>query len=138
METQLNEIIHNFLPYPEEINNSKLGWGQRVDLACALGLKNQYSAPLKKIWEIRNKFSHHPNVKLKKEWINELYDLLDDEDRKITLEAYEMTELKIKNDKGVGFNSLNHRHKFTLISTVLHSMLLVAVNETIKRHERSY
>ena len=50
LEAQLNELLQNFLPHPERLSNSRLGWGQRVDLVCALGLNVRYSGPLKKIW----------------------------------------------------------------------------------------
>ncbi|MDQ6987716.1 MAG: hypothetical protein Q9M25_07935, partial [Mariprofundaceae bacterium] len=103
VEIQVNRLIEGLLPYPCEIEKSRFGWPQRVELSLALGLKAQYGAPLKKLGTIRNKFAHRPDAKLEEKDVKELYQCLHQEDKDIVLESYARTQNQVKDPLELGF-----------------------------------
>jgi len=129
VEMQVNLLIENLLPYPAEIENSRFGWPQRVELSLALGLKAQYGAPLKKLGTIRNKFAHRPDATLDERDVRELYQCLHQEDKDIVLESYKRTQSQVKDPLESEFKKLDAKDQFTLLVVALHAMLQVAVSE---------
>jgi len=129
IEIQANLLIESLLPFPKEIENSRLGWPQRVELSLALGLKAQYGAPLKKLGSIRNKFAHQPDARLSEKDVRELYKCLHKEDKDIVLESYKRTQAKGESSLEKAFNNLDYKDQFTLIVVAIHAILQMAVSE---------
>jgi len=133
IEIQLNRLIERLVPYPEEIENSKLGWQQRVQLALGLGLKSQYGPPLKKLGNIRNKFAHRPDASIEDKDIAKLYQCLHREDQEVVLESFRHTQCQVDDPVDGEFKDLSAKDRFTLIIVALNAMLQVAVSEVERK-----
>lgn len=129
IEIQLNHLIERLVPYPEEIENSMLGWQQRVELVLGLGLKSQYGPPLKKLGNIRNKFAHRPDASIEDKDIMELYQCLHREDQDVVLESFRHTQGQVDDPVEGEFNDLSAKDRFTLIVVALNAVLQIAVSE---------
>ena len=129
VEMQVNRLIESLLPYPDEIERSRFGWPQRVELSLALGLKAQYGAPLKKLGVIRNKFAHRPDATLEEKDVKALYQCLHQEDKDIVLESYERTQNQVSDSLELEFKKLDAKDQFTLLVVAIHAILQVAVSE---------
>ena len=73
VEGRLNEFLDLAVPEPKRLRELKLRYGQRVQLACALGLDRDLETPLNVLGNIRNAFSHKLDTHLTTEMVNELY-----------------------------------------------------------------
>jgi len=130
VESMLNRLIESLLPYPKEIENSRLGWPQRVELSLALGLKKQYGAPLKKLGKIRNTFAHQPDASIQQKDILDLYRCLNKSDQAIVLNSYRKACGKHDDLQNKEFGNLDHKSKFALIVISIVAMLNVAISQS--------
>src|SRR5688572_1917704 len=62
VEEALNHLIDKLTPFPDHL--PRLRYEQRVNLACALGLRQEFAPALKELGDIRNSFGHRVDTKL--------------------------------------------------------------------------
>jgi hypothetical protein len=126
IEAGLNDFISAMIPFPDRLP-SGMRYQQKVDLACALGLRAEHAPALKMLGEMRNSFAHKLNVGLSKESLAKLYRTLSPSDREAVEIAYRNTNRKVLSEEGMPFEELDPRRQFILIAITLKGMLLVAV-----------
>jgi hypothetical protein len=127
VEASLNEFIEAVIPFPERAPN--LRYQQRIQLACAFGLKEEHAPALKILGELRNAFAHKLNTALTMESVRRLYNALSPTAREGTELAYRNTKSQVLTEKGPDLLSLEPRDLFILIAVSLKGMLMVAVHE---------
>lgn len=76
IERRLVRFIENRVPAPTAIESTRFGFGQRVDLAIALGLPAEYRPALKQVSETRNQFAHRVDAAINKSDADKLLSLL--------------------------------------------------------------
>lgn len=73
VEGRLNEFLELAVPEPDRLRGLKLRFGQRAQLACALGLDRDLEVPLTVLGNIRNAFSHKLDTQLTAKMVDELH-----------------------------------------------------------------
>ncbi|MGH8751568.1 MAG: hypothetical protein ACREUV_07665, partial [Burkholderiales bacterium] len=132
VEASLNELLDLVIPVPEYLPS--LRYRQRVELACAMGLKSQYRPPLIVLGEIRNAFAHKLDSQLSEERIAKLYQAFAAEDRELFQASYEGTKSRMLVEKGPAFLDLSPRDHFVIMALVLKSALVTAVFTLKKKY----
>jgi hypothetical protein len=126
IEATLREFIEARLPMPDELPG--LQYGQRVRLACALGLGAEHKAPLIAVGNLRNSFAHRLSKRLSQQDTRELYGALSIVDRQAVQEAYRNTNAAFGREDPPDFQQLEPKDQFVLIAVSLKAMLLVAAH----------
>lgn len=129
VERLVNRLIDSLLPYPDSFSGARINFSHKIDLALALGLKQQFGPPLKKIGSIRNQFAHEAEAKITKKNVTDLFNTLDREEKELLHESLRLTEEKTKSSVKRAYSDLEARDQFTLMIVTLHSMLIVAISE---------
>jgi hypothetical protein len=124
IEASLNEFNEACIPVPQHIPN--LRFQQRIDLACALGLKPEYGPALKVLGHMRNAFAHKLNTKLTRESVEKLYCALSKTAKEAVEQSFRKTKSQLLAEKGPDFQNLEPKDQFVLIAVSLNAMLLVA------------
>jgi len=106
----------------------RLRFGQRLELACELGLSPELKAPLKILGDLRNDFAHKINAALTDEKIRVFFDSFDTETQQFFQIAYESTGSSMLKDTP-GFSDLSLRDKFTIMTTVLKARVVIELSE---------
>jgi hypothetical protein len=136
IEATLNELIDGYFEFPEQLKRLQLEFSQKVILAQAIGLKEDYARPLNTLGTIRNNFAHRLDTELGKNEIDSLYKSFDGDDKQIIQNAYLRTkkELKIKAAKSVA--KLDPRKQFTMLIIAIQSVLIAAI-KGLPEHKKS-
>ena len=113
----------NFL---EKMN---LDYSQRVQLAVALGLKEEHARGLQALGKLRNIFAHKLNSSLTDERVDNLYKALSSIERDVIQRAYQTTEANLKRFEGRKFNQLPPRERFEFIVSAMQVVVISAINE---------
>ncbi|MEZ0315833.1 MAG: hypothetical protein ACAH10_02980 [Methylophilaceae bacterium] len=116
IEQQLNLIIEGLVPHPKSL--PRLRFEQKIKLAIALGLNQDFFEPLKKIGDIRNSFSHDIKAKLTRDLVIEFLAALTQAQLDKLNKAYEKTLAQLCD--GRPFWENHHRQIFTLLSVFLY------------------
>ncbi|MES1930822.1 hypothetical protein SADO_16303 [Salinisphaera dokdonensis CL-ES53] len=130
IEAWLNEVLSQLVVDMEYLEKAQLEYHQRVNLAIALGLKEQHRSPLLAFGKLRNAFAHNVGQKLTKDRVDNLYKSLSPEDKVIAHRVYESTRSEL--DTGGEYRSLREldpKDQFVLWATALHGMLRAAVKQ---------
>ncbi len=83
IESCLNALLDGWMVSPTHLAKMQLEYAQKVDLAVALGLKEQYSAPLRALGTLRNAFAHRPGIALTKDRADSIYKALHQDDKNL-------------------------------------------------------
>ena len=126
IESYLIQLIEKLIPDQEHLDNMRLNYSQRIDLALALGLIPRFGPPLRILGKIRNDFAHRLDAKLSKKHVTDLYGALDQEDREIILQSFKEAKKKLPEAYPQTFKSLETKDKFIFIVITLRAILLAA------------
>jgi len=132
VEASLNDLLDLVIPIPEHLPS--LRYRQRVELACAMGLKPQYRSALIALGEIRNAFAHKLDSQLSEDRITKLYQAFAPEDRELLQTSYEASKSRMLVEKGPSFSDLGPRDRFVIMALVLKSALVTAVFTLRKKY----
>jgi len=126
VEAILQQLLDLFVSNPKHLEKMDLDFAQRVHLAVAIGLKEEYASPLLSLGTLRNAFAHRLDTTLTEGRVNNLYDTLSGNAKTKVHAAYERTKQQM-NRTGPSFSKLGPKERFILISVVLRAVLLIAV-----------
>lgn len=122
IEYQLNEFIRKALKYPKRIEKSHFDFSQSVDLALALGLREDLGSPLKAMGTLRNRFAHKLETRLDQSSVTNLYETLSPPDKETVQQLFQMVR---KTDERLNqfakLTDLPERNQFALIATLIWS-----------------
>jgi hypothetical protein len=130
VEARLLELLRKRVIHLEFLDKMRLGYAQRVDLAFALGLKQQYAKPLHALGTLRNAFAHEPETHLTKDRVDGLYKTFSAQDKSVLYTAYVRTKEKTRSRTETHFRALPSKDQFILIAVTLRSMLTAAMLQT--------
>ena len=125
IESVLLRLLDRMVVDQASLKRMSLDYGQRVNLALALGLKAQHGPPLLAVGTLRNAFAHRPETKLSKDRVDNLYKSLGAEDRQVVQRCYEASNSKMLRE-APGLRSLPPKDQFVLMATVMRGMLIAA------------
>ncbi len=133
IEAKLLELLSNLanLKILEKMN---LDYFQYVQLAVALGFKEEHSKALIALGTLRNQFAHKLGSTLTENRVNNLYQSLSPNDKSIVQDCYAKTEKDLKQYSGTKFQSLPPKVRFILMAVTLRSLLSVAIQEVSNRN----
>jgi hypothetical protein len=137
VEAKLQELLELLVVDTKYFERMRLPFGQRVNLAVALGLQAEHAPALSALGTLRNAFAHHLDTKLSDERVNKLYDTLSPGDREVVQAAYEQTKIRMSMPEVPQFESLGPKSRFILISVALRGLLSAAIRETRARQAES-
>jgi hypothetical protein len=129
VEAKLLELLALLVPDPTYLERMDLDFGQRVNLAVALGLKAEHAPALSALGNLRNAVAHSLGAGLSEDRINSLYATLSAGDKDVVQRAYERTKAQLKRAGAPPFKKLSPKERFILISVALRGMLMVAIGE---------
>jgi len=129
IESKIIHLINLLIPHPKYLENLRLGYRQRVDLALALGLKKVYGPPLRKFGSIRNQFAHQPKTQLTTKTIDHFFGTFDKEDQQIIIRSFERTMMTSGASATKSFGELEPKDRFIMITVTLHAILTTAAVE---------
>lgn len=132
IESWLIEFLSK-LSDAKALEKMNLDYFQRVHLAVALGLKEEYSKGLLALGTLRNTFAHKLGSSLTETRIRNLYEALDSDEKATVQAAYTNTEKVLKQHEGKKFQKLPPRDRFVLIAVALQSLLFLAIREAEQR-----
>ncbi len=135
VEAKLIEFL-SLLADTKALDKMELEFFQRVNLAVALGLKEQHAKGLLALGKIRNDFAHKLGSSLTDSRVKNLYEALCPTDKAAVQDAYRLTESQLKQHHGKNFQSLPPRDRFVLIAVALQSLLIVAIHELQNRNSK--
>ncbi|WP_275100162.1 hypothetical protein [Sedimenticola hydrogenitrophicus] len=129
IESALNNLIDSYFESPKHIDRMRLEFHEKVKLAQAIGLKNQYAKPLNTLGTIRNNFAHRLDTTLGSNEIDSLYKSFDGDDKQMIQGAYLRTNKSLKTKGPKSITKLKPKEQFTLIVTAMHQILIQAKKE---------
>lgn len=132
IEAKLIEFLF-LLADAKALERMDLEYSQRVHLAVALGLKEEYSKGLLALGTIRNAFAHKLGSSLTESRVSNLYGALSSDEKSVVQESYARTERTQMAHGGKKFQALSPRNRFVLIVVALQSVLILAIKEVQKR-----
>jgi hypothetical protein len=134
IEANLLELLTNFVGSQKHIDKMNLEYSQRVHLAIALGLKDEYESPLLTLGTLRNAFAHRPGTKLSKDRVDALYSSLSPATKEIVQNSHQSARRKMPEAKVPAFSRLSPRDQFILIAVALRALLQMAIKEAKALH----
>lgn len=136
IEAKLLELLELVVADPEYLERMDLDFGQRVNLAVALGLKSEHAPALSALGTLRNAFAHRLDAQLSEDRVNNLYAALSAGDKEIVQLAYYRTNTQLGKSDAPPFKKLSPKERFILISVALRAMLMTAIREIRVRQKR--
>lgn len=133
IEAKLVELLELLVKDPKALERMDLAFGQRVNLAVALGLKAEHAPALLALGRCRNVFAHRLDAQLTDDRINSLYETLSAGDKDIVQGAYDRTNAQMGRSDASPFKNLSPKERFILISVALRAMLIIAIREVQSR-----
>jgi hypothetical protein len=132
IESSLNRFIDGRLVHSSLLKKAQLDYAQKVHLATALGLLPKYASPLLALGNLRNAFAHQPGTQLTSDRVEALYKSLSSEDKSLVQESHQRARKKTPGSKIPTFSRLSAKAQFILLAISLRSLLLVAIQQSIK------
>lgn len=133
IENQLDRFLNLLCDDFKFLDKDHLEYGTRVNLAVALGLKEEHASALKAIGTLRNQFAHNLKAELNESAVNNLYNALSSGDQTCVQEAYESTKKKVPEAKvEEKIKHLSPKDRFVLIAIAIKSLLQAGINEKEK------
>ena len=105
----------------------RLRFGQRVELACELGLNSELKSPLKKLGDLRNDFAHKIYANLSKDKVESFYNVFDEKTKGFFQTAYEATGSEMLKEIP-NFSGLCPKDKFVIMATILKARVVVELS----------
>jgi hypothetical protein len=136
IEATLNELIDCYFEFPGQLKRLNLEFHQKVILAQAIGLKEEYVRPLNTLGTMRNNFAHRLDSKLGKNEIDSLYKSFNGDGKQIIQSAYLRTKKELKITSAKSVTKLKPREQFTMLIIAIQSVLIAAIKE-LPEHKRS-
>lgn len=130
VEASLLDLIAHLVESQKHIDKMNLEYSQRVRLAVALGLQDQYESPLLALGTLRNAFAHRPGTKLSKDRVDALYSSLSPASKEIVQNSHQRARRKRPEAKVPAFSRLSPRDQFILIAVAIRALLQVAIKES--------
>lgn len=127
IESCLNALVEGWMVSPSHLAKMQLDYAQKVELAVALGLKEQYSAPLRALGTLRNAFAHRPGTAITKDRADSIYKSLHQDDKNLVQAVYARICAKAT-DERPKFKELKARDRFTLVAVAMRAMLISALH----------
>ncbi|MBU2893712.1 hypothetical protein KO495_10305 [Colwellia sp. D2M02] len=115
IEQYINEIVESAMISPEYFRNIKLDFSYKVKLALSIGLDPNFEKILSTLGTIRNDFAHNLRSVLGKQDVNNLYQNLCSNDKKLLQEIFQYFKANIPEFKQAQFQSISSKDKFILI-----------------------
>jgi len=134
IEARLLELLELRVVDPKHLERMDLDFGQRVNLAVALGLKPEHAPALRALGSLRNAFAHRLDTLLTEDRVNNLYEALSAGDKEVVQTAYERTKAEMQGPDSP-FKALSPKTRFILISVALRSLLVAAIREVGARRK---
>ena len=131
IEFYVNEIIERLVPFHKDLKPINLNYFGKVNLICALGVKQECKTTLIALGTIRNKFAHNPVYKLTKSEVNNLYKSLSEQDRSLLQASHNKTRKKqaTKDSKVKAYRDLLPKDQFIIIAVYIRIMVQQILNE---------
>ena len=135
IEAKLLEFLELLVTDPKYLERMNLDFGQRVNLAVALGLKSEHAPALSALGSLRNAFAHRLDAQLSEDRVNSLYAELSAGDKEVLQLAYERTNTQMRKSDAPPFKKLSPKERFIVISVTLRAMLMTAIREISARQK---
>ena len=129
IEAKLLELLELLVGDPKYLERMDLDFGQRVNLAVALGLKSEHAPAPSALGTLRNAFAHRLDAQLSEDRVNNLYETLSAGDKEIVQLAYDRTNIQMGKPDAPSFKKLSPKERFILISVALRAMLMTTICE---------
>ena len=126
IEHALIAFIESRVEYPRALDNARLSYAQRIEVALALGLPPTLGPPLRKVGSIRNKFAHQPETILTEADITALYD---DFQKFEKIPLAELYNLSLGRDKFV-YEKASVMDRFIFLAHFLRSYIFLRAKYT--------
>ena len=133
IESKLEAFLRRRIPRYKYLEEKRFSYAAKIDLALAMGLNPRFSAPLRKLGQIRNDFAHKPGMKLSNRHVTDLFGALDAEDRRIVLESFDNTKAKVPEFPNKPFNKHSPKDRLSLVVVSLYALFEILLNELNKR-----
>ena len=127
IESVLRRLIAELVADASALAQVKLDYSDKVNLAVALGLENEYSKPLLALGALRNRFAHTLDAALTRQEANNLYKALSSSTRNMVNEHYK-TVASRRLTAPQRFRDALPREQFIFIAAALRVAVTVALN----------
>lgn len=135
IEAKLLELLELLVTDPKYLERMDLDFGQRVNLAVALGLKPEHAPALTALGTLRNAFAHRLDAELSEDRVNNLYATLSAGDKEVLQLSYQRTNTQMGKSDTPPFKKLNPKERFIVVSVTLRAMLMTAIREIPPRQK---
>ena len=129
VEAELNELLNAMTPAPKHLESMNLRYAKKAQLACALGLSEEYLQPLQKLGALRNAFGHRLDTKITEKVIDELYNSFSSDSKRLMNDSYSLTSEQLPVGVPAKLQELDPRSKFIFIAVALKAEIELATNE---------
>jgi hypothetical protein len=135
IEAKLLELLELLVTDSKYLERMNLDFGQRVNLAVALGLKSEHAPALTALGTLRNAFAHRLDAQLSEERVNSLYAALSAGDKEVLQLSYQRTNTQMGKSDAPPFKKLSPKERFIVVSVTLRAMLMTAIREIPPRQK---
>ena len=123
VEHWVNELIELLVPKPEHIKPMELDYFGKINLICAVGLKDDYKKPLKFMGTTRNNFAHQMGRNIDKGTVNNFYEQFSEEGKKIAHRVFESSITEGENKKYANFRHMPPKDQFIFMAISVRNMV---------------
>jgi hypothetical protein len=131
IEAQVNTLLSVLVPFPNRL--PRLRFEQMLNLACALGLRDDSIVAFKELGNIRNQFGHQLNTRLTTGMVEKMIKGLSLDDLDTLLLTYEITRQQTPSGP---FETLSAKDKFIILCVSLDKLLLQSIEEVKNRADQ--
>ena len=128
IESVLSKLIAETVADATALAQVKLDYSDKVNLAVALGLQNEYSKPLLALGTLRNRFAHRLDAALTRQEANNLYESLSSSTGAMVNEHYK-TVVSRRSTAPQRFRDASPREQFIFIAATLRVAVTVAITQ---------
>jgi len=129
IEQLLNKFLDLLCSESAHLKPAGLEYSEKVCLALALGLTDEYGDALKGLGALRNKFAHKPGVKLDKSNTTNLYNSFSPSAKQTLQQIYDNVRKSTGNSSlPKTVKNLAPRDKFILMAVSLHSLIRAGIS----------
>ncbi len=132
IESLLNELLSELIPFSEHLDQMHLKYSDKVKLACAMGLDAELKPMLLSLGSLRNKFSHNINTKIDAELVKDLHSKVHHLTRIGTPKM--LNSLRPEGPEIESFQGAHPRDQFTSLVISLWVIMHGALNEVKSGH----
>ena len=133
IELCLNDLVTAQVANRAAVDRMNLEYAQLVQLAVALGLRDEYAPPLLAMGTLRNHFAHRAHAQLGKQEITNLFKSLPAGDRSLVVQAYDRTRAQLDQRALPTLRQLPPKEQLVFIAMGLRTALEFAIEEARRR-----